>query len=102
MRRILISLSSLIAVTAAFLSTATAAFAVHVNPPALDGGGGPAVPVTARTVVHHSSGLAPWQVAVIIVAGLLVLGATAIASRVVMGTRAGTASRRHLPTPAAG
>jgi hypothetical protein len=88
MRRILISLSSLIAVIAAFLSTSTAAFAMQVTPP--DAGS----PVNSVTAVHHSAGLDPWLVALIGVAGLIV-GAVA------MTARFARASRRHSATPAA-
>jgi membrane protein implicated in regulation of membrane protease activity len=90
MRRILISLSSLVAVTAAFLSTGTAAFAMRVSPPSQDGSA-----VRAASVVHHSAGLDPWQIALITVAGLIVLAAVAVAARF------SRTSRRHSPTPAA-
>lgn len=89
MRRILISLSSFVAVTAAFLANGTAAFAMRVSPPA---GGSRA---NTASVVHHSVGLDPWQVALISVAGLIVLGAAAMVARF------GRGSRRHSPTPAA-
>ncbi len=89
MRRILISVSSLIAATAAFLTSSTAAFAMRVSPP--DGGSR----VNAASVVHHSTGLEPWQVALIGVAGLIMLGAAAMVAPLVR------AARRHSATPAA-
>jgi hypothetical protein len=90
MRRVLISLSSLIAVTAAFLSTSTAAFAMRVSPPPQDGSA-----VNVTSVVHHSAGLDPWQVALISVVSLIVLVAAT------MAVRFAWASRRHSATPAA-
>jgi hypothetical protein len=88
MRRILISLSSLIAVIAAFLSTSTAAFAMRVSPPEAG------APVNSVSVVHHSTGVDPWLVAIIAVASLIG-GAVAMTARFVR------ASRRHAAMPAA-
>jgi hypothetical protein len=68
MRRIIMSLSSLFAVAVALVSAAPAAFAMRVGP---TGGGSP---VDVAPAVHHSNGLAMWQVALIamaIVAALL-------------------------------
>ena len=59
MRRLAISLSGLVALAVAFLTTAPAAFAMRLAPP--DGGG---APVTASRVVHHHGGLGFWQVSV--------------------------------------
>ena len=94
MRRILISLSSLFAFTGALFGASTAAFAARLNPAAND------TSSVVPSVVHHSSGLAAWPVALIVVASLIVLAAVALAARFV-GTHSGTSSRRHLPTPAA-
>ena len=87
MRRIFISLSSLFAVTVAFLSTASAAFAMRLAPP--EGS-----PTTAASAAHHSSGLSLGQVALIAVASVLVLTAAALGARLMR------VSRRHASAPA--
>jgi hypothetical protein len=87
MRRILISLLSLFAVVAVFLSTGSVAFAMPVAPL-----GGSSVNVTPA--VHHSSGLALWQVGLIIVAGVAVLIVAALGARLLR------VSRRHAPASA--
>lgn len=75
MRRIIAFISSVFAFTAAFVSTGSAAFAMRVAPPA----GGSSVELSP--VVHHSAGLEPWQVALIVVAGVVVLTAAVLAAR---------------------
>jgi hypothetical protein len=87
MRRILISLSSLFAVAAAFLSSGSAAFAMRVDP--LGGSS-----VNVAPAVHHPTGLALWQVGLIVVAGVVVLAAAALGARWI------TLSRRHAPASA--
>ena len=87
MRRILISLSSLFAVTAAILTTGSAAFAMRVDPP-----GGSSV--NAAPAVHHSTGLPLWPVA-LIVAAVVVLTAAALGARLIK------VSRRRAPASAA-
>jgi hypothetical protein len=85
MRRLATTAVGLITISVAFLFSAPAAFAVRVIPP----GDTSSVPVT-RTA--HHTGLYPWQITLIIVAGvLLIAAATAVVVRV---------SRRSVPRPA--
>jgi hypothetical protein len=89
MRRVVLWLSSLLAVTGSFLATGSPAFAMRVAPPA---GGASA---SFAPVVHHPAGLSAWQVAAIVIASLVVVGA------VTAGGALFRASRRPIPTPAA-
>jgi hypothetical protein len=90
MRRILVSLSFLLAAIAGFVSTGPAAFAMRVAPPA---GGSP---VNVVPVVHHSGGLAIWQVALIAIASVVLMAGA------VLGARLMRVSRRPASTPATG
>ncbi len=86
MRRISTIVSVLFAVVSTFLFSAQAAFAELVAPPA----GGDAQ-ATAAPIAHHS-GLYPWQIGVIIAAGVVVLAVVvAIVFRL---------TRRPAPRPA--
>jgi len=76
MRRIIMSLSSLFAVAVALVSAAPAAFAMRVGP---TGGGSP---VDVAPAVHHSNGLATWQVALIAMA-IVVIAAALLTARLV-------------------
>jgi hypothetical protein len=87
MRQIFFLVSSFLAATAVVLSTGSAAFAMRVVPP----GGSP---VNSVATVHHAGGVSGWEVAVIAVAGLVVLGALALT------VRFKTVSHRRSPTPA--
>ncbi len=85
MRRLASTASGLIVISVAFLMSAPAAFAVRVTPP----GDTSSVPV-ARTA--HHTGLYPWQITLIAVAGVLLIAtAAALVVRV---------SRRSAPHPA--
>jgi hypothetical protein len=70
-RRISTIVSVLFAAVSTFLFSAQAAFAQIVAPPA-----GAAGPATAAPITHHS-GLYPWQIGVIIAAGVVVLAVVA-------------------------
>jgi hypothetical protein len=88
MRRIVLGLSSLMAVFVSFLATGSPAFAMRVAPP----GGGSSANFTP--VVHHAAGLRAWQVAAIVIAALVVLGAVTVGGAFVR------VSHRATPTPA--
>ncbi len=88
MRRIVISLSSMVAMAVALLTAAPAAFAMRLAPPS-----GGVVTVAASGVAHHG-GLASWEISLIVVAGVFV-AATLLATAV-------RSSRRSVPTPAVG
>ncbi len=77
MNRIIAFVSSLFAVAAALVSTGSAAFAMRIAPPT----GGSSVDVAP--VIHHSAGLEPWQVALVAVAGVVVLIAAVLAARLI-------------------
>lgn len=64
MRRILITLSTMVAAAVAMASSVPAAFAVQVAPPA----GGVATTSRVAAAVHGHGGLAGWEVAIIIAA----------------------------------
>ncbi len=81
MRRIILSLSSLFAVTAALVSAAPAAFAMRTTP--LGGGS----PVDVAPAVHHPAGLAPWQVALIVIASVVIVAAALLLTRLVRTSR---------------
>ena len=87
MRRITLCLSSFIVLSVAFLATGSPAFAVRVATP--DGVG----PASSSAVAHHAAGMGTWEVALIVIAGLVVAG---LAGRLVRS------SLRHAPAPAAG
>jgi hypothetical protein len=86
MRRVSTLLSVLLAAVSTFLFTAPSAFAELVAPP---GGGASAATVTP--VAHHS-GLYPWQIGVIVTAGVVLLAVV-----VSIGLRL---ARRTSPRPA--
>ncbi len=86
MRRIVLSLSSIVAVAVAYLTAAPAAFAMRVAPPS---GGDPSV--TASSVAHHA-GLASWEISLIVV-GAVLLAVTLLTTAIRL-------SRRSVPTPA--
>jgi hypothetical protein len=86
MRRFVVFISTLFAVTAALMSSGSVAFA-RVAP---DDGGSP---VNVAPVVHHSAGLDAWQIALIAVAGVVVLIAAALGARLMR------LSHRPAPTP---
>jgi hypothetical protein len=88
MSRIVFGLSSLVALFASFLATGSPAFAMRVDAP----GGGPSAHFAP--VVHHSAGLRAWEVAVIVIAGLLLVGAATVGGAFVR------VSHRAAPTPA--
>ena len=88
MRRIVLGLSSLMALFASFLAPGSAAFAMRVAPPV----GGPSA--NFSPVVHHAAGLRAWQVAVIVIASLVVVGAATVGGAFVR------VSHRAAPTPA--
>jgi hypothetical protein len=88
MRRIAVSLSTLLALAATFLATGSPAFAMQVSPPA---GGDPG---TVPPVVHHSAGFPVWAVAAIVVAALVVAGVVGLAMFI-------RSSRRTTAAPAA-
>jgi hypothetical protein len=67
-RRIVISVWSLVAVAVAFLCAAPAAFATTIAP----AGGG--TPVKASGVGHHS-GLTSWEVLLVVAAGVVLVAA---------------------------
>jgi hypothetical protein len=81
MRRIILSLSSLLAVAAAIVSAAPAAFAMRVTPP------GGASPVDVAPAVHHSAGLAPWQIALIVIASVVILAAALLCAHLARTSR---------------
>jgi len=68
MRRIVLGISSLIGLFASFLATGSSAFAMRVGSHIA----GPSAKLSP--VVHHPSGLTAWQVAVIVIASLVVVG----------------------------
>jgi hypothetical protein len=86
MRRIILSLSSLFAVAAALVSAAPAAFAMRTAP--LGGGS----PVEIAPAVHHSGGLAPWQIALIVIASVIIVAAAFLLTRVVRTSRRSASS----------
>ena len=88
MRRIIVSLSSLFALAAALVSTAPAAFAMRVAPV---GGGSPDGVAPA---VHHAAGLAPWQVILIAIASVIIVGTALLCARLA------TTSHRPASSPA--
>jgi hypothetical protein len=81
MRRIIVSLSGLIAIAAALVSWAPSAFAMRVGPSM---GGSP---VDVAPAVHHSAGLAPWQIALIAVAGVIIGSAALLRARLARKSR---------------
>ncbi len=81
MRRIILSLLSLLALAAALVSAAPAAFAMRATPP----GGASAVYVAPA--VHHAAGLAPWQIALIAIASLVIVAAAVLGARLVRTSR---------------
>jgi hypothetical protein len=85
MRRIVLSLSSIVAVAVTFLTAAPSAFAMRITPTS---GYGPSV--TASSVAHHA-GLASWEISLMVVAGVLLA--------VTLLTVAILRSRRSVPTP---
>lgn len=86
MRRLATAVSVLLAAVSTCLLAAPAAFADRVAPPS-----GGTAPATALPIAHHS-GLYPWEIGLIIAAGVVVLAvATAITVRVL---------RRPAPRPA--
>jgi hypothetical protein len=87
MRRFVVIISSFFAVSAALVSSGSAAFARVAQ----DGGDSP---VNVAPVVHHSGGLDAWQLALIAVAGAVVLIAAALGARLIR------LSHRRAPTPA--
>jgi hypothetical protein len=88
MRRIVLSLSSILAMAVAYLTAAPAAFAMRLTPPS-----GGATSVTASNVAHHA-GLAWWEISLIVVAAVL-LAITVLATAI-------RSSRRSVPTAAVG
>jgi hypothetical protein len=85
MRRIVVSLSSIVALAVAYLTAVPAAFAMTLTPPS----GGDAS-LTASNVAHHA-GLASWEIS-LIVTGAVLLTTTLL-------TTAIRAYRRSVPTP---
>ncbi|MCL2395958.1 MAG: hypothetical protein FWC87_14895 [Acidimicrobiaceae bacterium] len=88
MRRIGIPLSSLVVVFSVLMTAEPSAFAMYVGPGS-PGGPPVAVPVAAP------SGLSAWEVALIVVAGVVVVG-------LAVGAVLIRASRRGAPTTAVG
>jgi hypothetical protein len=88
MRRIVVSLSSIVAVAVAYIIAVPAAFAMTLTPPS-----GGDISVTASNVAHHA-GLASWEISLIVV-GAVLLTATLL-------TTAIRAYRHSVPTPAVG
>jgi hypothetical protein len=88
MHRVAVSLSGLLALSAAFLATGSPAFAMRVAPV----GGGPSA--NFAPVVHHAAGLSSWQVAAIVIAGVVVMVAA------MLGTMLIRSSRRIASAPA--
>jgi len=72
MRRIVLGISSLIGLFASFLATGSAAFAMRVGSHIA----GPSAKLSP--VVHHAAGLRAWQVAVIVIASLVVVGVATV------------------------
>jgi hypothetical protein len=85
MRRIIVSLSSLFALAATLVTAAPGAFATRVTPM---GGGSP---VDAAPAVHHSGGLAPWQIVLIAIASVVIVAAALVVARL--------ARTAHRPAP---
>jgi hypothetical protein len=85
MRRIVLGLSSLMALFVSFLATGSPAFARPAGGPSDN---------FAPAVVHHAAGLRAWQVAVIVLAGLVVVGVATVAGAFLR------VSHRAAPTPA--
>jgi len=82
MRRIVTTLSALAVAAMTLIITASAASA-HPLPPPDGGATGPTTPV-----VHHHAGLVDWQIALIVVAAVMLIGVTGIlvARRVRIGS----------------
>ena len=91
MRRVVLTLSGLTAAAVVLLTTAPTAFALRYAPPPSSGASATGTPVAAAAVQH--GGLSPWEVALIVVGGLVVLTAVVVGSMV-------RASHRSRPTPA--
>jgi hypothetical protein len=85
MRRIVLGISSLMALFASFLASESAAFGMRVRPQI----GGPSAKFSP--VVHHASGLTAWQIAVIVIASLVVVGVATV--------RAASTRMRHRAAP---
>lgn len=88
MRRIVLGISSLIALFASILATGSAAFAVRVGP------NGAGTSANFSPVVHHASGLTAWQIAVIVIASLVVVGVATV------GAASTRVRHRAAPMPA--
>ena len=88
MRRILISLSTMVAAAVAMALSTPAAFAIRAIPPS----GGTVSPTRAALLVHSHSGLASWELALIAIgAALFLVAATSVV----------VVSRRRVMHPAA-
>jgi hypothetical protein len=88
MRRIIVSLSSLLVAAAVLVTAAPAAFAMRLHPLGGDS------PGHVAPAVHHPVALAPWQDALIAIASLLILAAALVLAHLVRR------SHRTAPTPA--
>jgi hypothetical protein len=89
MRRIVVSLSGLIAAAVAFLTAVPGAYAMRVRATA---GGGGASSVT-RLPLTHQSGLGLWPISLIVIGGVVVL-------TVALGSLLFRGSRRTMALPA--
>jgi hypothetical protein len=89
MRRIALALSSVVALSAAFFAMGSPAFAMRVTP--VDDGSS----ANPSPLAHHAAALRAWQLALIVIAGLVVVGAVTAGAALIR------ASRRTTPTPAA-
>ena len=73
--------SAFLPLAAALVSAAPAAFAMRVTPP------GGASPLYVAPAVHHAAGLAPWQIALIAIASLVIVAAALLCARRVRTSR---------------
>jgi hypothetical protein len=86
MRRIALAVSSLVALSVTFMATGSPAFAMRVAPV-----GGPSA--NSSPLVHHAAGLGTWQVALFVIAGLVVVGAVTVGGAFIRASRRTAATR---------